>query len=108
MDIELVLNQLKFDITIYKEKQETITYLISLFNSEKINDFIGVQEVNYLKRHNRNKWTEYLIYRYEFKSIPKSKMHSDYPLYVLIEPTSICNLRCKMCFQVDSSFVNRK
>ena len=108
LDIELVLNQLKFDITIYKEKQETITYLISLFNSEKINDFIGVQEVNYLKRHNRNKWTEYLIYRYEFKSIPKSKMHSDSPLYVLIEPTSICNLRCKMCFQVDSSFVNRK
>jgi organic radical activating enzyme len=109
LDVDSVLDQLKSDITIYKEKHKTINHLISLLKSkEKINDLIGIQEVNYIKRHNKNKWTEYLIYRYEFKYIASKNKETSYPIYVLLEPTSICNLRCKMCFQVDKSFVTRE
>ncbi len=70
---------------------------------------LDVQEINFLKRNGENIWTPYLIYRYKFKEYPKRKTVSDFPVYLLIEPTSICNLRCVMCFQVDKTFSsNRK
>ena len=46
----------------------------------------------------------YLIFRYRFKFFPIKQRHTDFPIHVCIEPTSICNLRCVMCFQVDKSF----
>jgi len=111
LDIGEVLYQLKSDIIKYKyeDKQEIVVHLIHLFESEeRVSDFIGIQEINYIKRHHRDKWTEYLIYRYEFKYIASKNKETNYPIYVLIEPTSICNLRCKMCFQVDRDFVTRE
>lgn len=33
---------------------------------------------------------------------------ADFPVYMLIEPTSVCNLRCTMCFQVDPTFTTKK
>ena len=36
--------------------------------------------------------------------LTEGKIITDFPLYLLIEPTSICNLRCVMCFQTDKSF----
>ena len=35
---------------------------------------------------------------------PKKKIVYNFPIYLLIEPVSACNLRCIMCFQVDESF----
>tara|TARA_B110000027_G_C16107257_1_gene295900 strand:+ start:486 stop:1673 length:1188 start_codon:yes stop_codon:yes gene_type:complete len=46
----------------------------------------------------------YLIFRYRFKCFPIMQKYTDFPIHVCIEPTSICNLRCVMCFQVDNSF----
>lgn len=48
--------------------------------------------------------TNYLIYRYKFKFLPKDQFLSEFPIHVCIEPTSICNLRCTMCFQMDQDF----
>jgi radical SAM protein with 4Fe4S-binding SPASM domain len=43
----------------------------------------------------------YLVYRYRFNHHPRAKRLLDFPLLLAIEPTSICNLRCIMCFQDD-------
>ncbi|MBR6504163.1 MAG: radical SAM protein [Clostridia bacterium] len=47
---------------------------------------------------------EYLIYRYKFKSYPLNHKLTDFPLVLAIEPSSRCNLRCKMCFQSSEKF----
>lgn len=47
---------------------------------------------------------EYLVYRYKFKVYPEKKYLSNFPTHVLIEPASICNLRCVMCYQMDNKF----
>ena len=61
-------------------------------------------EEGYVRSEPESKWVDYLIYRYKFKIYPQKKIVSDFPVYLLIEPTSICNLRCTVCFQVDASF----
>ena len=45
---------------------------------------------------------EYIIYRYKFKEFPKKKISTDFPIYILIEPVSSCNLKCPMCFKAIS------
>lgn len=42
---------------------------------------------------------EYLEYRYDFKYYPRNHIVREFPLVVAVEASSICNLRCKMCFQ---------
>tara|TARA_B100000686_G_C16697049_1_gene921163 strand:+ start:14 stop:1192 length:1179 start_codon:yes stop_codon:yes gene_type:complete len=69
---------------------------------------LTIQELNWLSKNPQNNWVKYLIYRYKFKVYPKRKIVTDFPQYILIEPTSICNLRCIMCFQVDKSFSSNK
>ena len=50
---------------------------------------------------------EYILYRYKYNVFPKLKILDDYPPCVQIEPTSICNFRCVMCYQIDKSFSNK-
>ena len=65
------------------------------------------QEDNFFSIAPRDQWLDYLIYRYKMRVYPEKKIVSDFPVYVLVEPTSICNLRCTMCFQVDQSFTRK-
>ncbi len=65
------------------------------------------QEHNYIESHPQEKWISYLIYRYKFKIFPKAKKVAEFPVYLLIEPTSVCNLRCVMCFQIDETFTQK-
>ena len=62
------------------------------------------QEIDWLHRHAQDLWLDYLIHRYKFKLYPVQQKLTDFPPHLLIEPTSICNLRCIMCFQSDKSF----
>lgn len=62
------------------------------------------QEISFIKNHNKSTWVDYLIYRYKFNNYGKLGIIPKFPLYLLIEPTSICNLRCSMCYQTDNSF----
>lgn len=56
-------------------------------------------------RHIRPEDTiRYLIYRYKYQKYPELKIHDDYPPCLQIEPTSICNFRCIMCYQIDRAF----
>lgn len=55
-------------------------------------------------KNNEKKILSYLMFRFKFKCFPILKKTTDFPIHICIEPTSICNLRCVMCFQVDHSF----
>ena len=66
------------------------------------------QEIFWLKKNDKKYWAEYLLNRYSFKVLPQKKIVNDFPPYILIEPTSVCNIRCIMCFQIDKSFSSNK
>ena len=51
---------------------------------------------------------DYINYRKNLKKTVSKKKQTYFPQYLLIEPTSICNLRCVMCFQQDKSFSSNK
>ena len=68
---------------------------------------INDMEINELKRINPEDYARYLIYRYKYRFFSKQKKVGVYPPCLQIEPTSICNLRCVMCYQSDKSFSNK-
>ena len=72
------------------------------------NFVVSLQELEYLSKAPKHIWAEYLKYRGVFRNLAIKKQVTPFPLYLLIEPTSICNLRCVMCFQTDSSFGGEK
>ena len=49
----------------------------------------------------------YFLYRYKYNMYPKLKKVGKFPPCLQIEPTSVCNFRCIMCYQCDSTF-NKK
>ena len=49
----------------------------------------------------------YLVHRYRYEIYPQLKMFDDFPPYLQIEPTSICNYRCIFCYQTDNEFNKR-
>ena len=50
----------------------------------------------------------YLVHRYRYEIFPSTKTVDDFPPYLQIEPTSICNYRCVFCFETDKTFTNIK
>ncbi len=64
---------------------------------------LNYQEIRYVK-NNPDKMESYLKYRYSFhKSTKEIPDEIEFPIYSVIEPSSICNLRCTMCFQQDQA-----
>lgn len=49
----------------------------------------------------------YIFHRYRYDVYPKNKTLDDFPPYLQIEPTSICNYRCVFCYQTDESFTQK-
>jgi|TARA_B110000438_G_C15800256_1_gene644799 organic radical activating enzyme len=66
------------------------------------------QEIKFLNNHSSDIWDKYLIFRYRLHIFPEKQIVYDFPIYLLIEPVSACNLRCVMCFQIDDSFSSSK
>jgi len=50
----------------------------------------------------------YLFHRYRYEIYPDRKILDDYPPYLQIEPSSICNYRCVFCFETDPTFNSPK
>jgi radical SAM protein with 4Fe4S-binding SPASM domain len=51
--------------------------------------------------------TRYVFHRYRYDLFPKQRKLDQYPPYLQIEPTSICNFRCVFCYQSDASFSHK-
>lgn len=49
----------------------------------------------------------YLIHRYRYEVYPQTKELDEYPPYLQIEPTSVCNYRCVFCFETDKFFTKK-
>ena len=60
-----------------------------------------------IKKISKKNLARYFIYRYKFNIYPKLQIIDDYPPCIQIEPTSICNYRCVMCYQADKTFSNK-
>jgi len=74
-----------------------------------VDNFIpNLHELEYLSKAQKNMWVDYLSFRHTFRNLALKKEVHPFPLYLLIEPTSICNLRCIMCFQIDKTFGGEK
>ncbi len=95
-----LLNDLKEDIADVK--------FDSMMRMERPRFVLTPQEIEWLERHEQNVWMDYLVHRYKFKLYPALRKLSDFPPHLFIEPSSICNLRCVMCFQVDESFSSNR
>ena len=68
---------------------------------------INDMEINELKKIVEKDYARYLIYRYKYRFFSKEKKVGEYPPCLQIEPTSMCNFRCVMCYQSDKSFSNK-
>ena len=114
-----VSNQEKFlkfsvsDQEILKKISSTISFsaseesgYINFFDENTF--FLSRQEIEWLGRSPDCDVVDYLIYRYKFRTWPRTKTLSEFPIHLLIEPTSICNIRCVMCFQTDKSFAQKE
>jgi radical SAM protein with 4Fe4S-binding SPASM domain len=49
----------------------------------------------------------YLAHRYRYEVHPQLKILDQYPPYLQIEPTSVCNFRCVFCFETDPTFTDK-
>ncbi len=49
----------------------------------------------------------YLYHRYRYDTFPVTKTLDEYPPYLQIEPSSICNFKCVFCYQTDTTFNSR-
>ena len=108
IDTAQVLSILKQDVEKHIDDDSKI--LENILDAFEKGDFglLTPQEAFFLNNNPEGVWADYLIFRYKFKTFPKEKIVSDFPIYLLIEPVSACNLRCIMCFQIDDSFNSNK
>jgi MoaA/NifB/PqqE/SkfB family radical SAM enzyme len=54
------------------------------------------------------KRTPYLLYRYRFNMYPRQHRAPAMPVILAVEPTSVCNIKCVMCFQMDHELSGRR
>ena len=72
--------------------------------------WLTFQEINSILEYG-NSLTDkikFTFHRFRFNFLPSIRIAPEIPAYLLIEPTSICNMRCPMCFQTDKTFTNKE
>lgn len=68
---------------------------------------IGSNVIKEIQSINLKEIPKYLIHRYRYEIYPQLRIADDFPPYLQIEPTSICNYRCVFCYQTDNKFNKR-
>lgn len=105
--INEVINQLKKSDSEsrFSKEKEIIENLIKDLTAETKGGFILQEnEYNFLSQNEKSLWTDYLIFRYKFKIYPLLRKPTNFPMHLLVELVSYCNLKCIMCFQSDPTF----
>ena len=69
---------------------------------------LSEDELSQMGRMDPQRWPRFVEYRYKFKIYPRRRILNPFPIVLCVEPTSICNLRCQMCFQSDATFSQEK
>lgn len=97
-----------------KENKEILNKILASYEKISNQEPLNNDEM-YLRKHENIEFKKltgkniprYLLYRYKFNIFPKIKKVDSFPPCVQIEPTSICNFRCIMCYQADKTFSNK-
>jgi len=79
-------------------KNESLKKDEFVLTKHEINEFLSLENKNIIR---------YIVYRYKYNIYPRLKLLEEYPPNIQIEPTSMCNLRCIMCYQSDKSFSSK-
>ena len=74
---------------------------------DKEDFFLEGQDILKISKINDEDLLRFLLYKYKYTVYPTLFKVDNYPPNIQIEPTSICNFRCVMCYQADKSFSNK-
>ena len=111
MDQEINLLK-KSDIELNAEELAIVsrinTEVSKKLNLSQGNFELSDQEFYWLKKNPTTLWPEYIEYRQRFKLSKLNRIVNQTPVYLLVEPTSVCNLACPMCFQADKTFTQKE
>ena len=91
-----ILNNVKSDLL--NKKNITDNQIFDL-KDNVIDELLTFEDKDILK---------YLVHRYRYEIFPIKKILDDYPPYLQIEPSSICNYRCVFCFMTDKSLTDKR
>ena len=109
--LKKVINEKIIKIYLSKNEKKIFSHILEDLYKDNTNNDIKfslspnvIKEIQTLEeKHIIN----YLIHRYRYEIYPQLKVKDDYPPYLQIEPTSICNYRCVFCYQTDNTFNKR-
>ena len=111
--LSFISNEIK-NLKITSRESEFISKIIHSYKNKikgielNQNDYIlKNQELLEIQNKKGSELIRYLIYRYKYNKFPELKIIEDYPPNLQIEISSICNLRCVMCYQKDKTFSSK-
>ena len=105
----IVENIKKYNLSLFDQDilNKIKSSYLKIKQSEKLLDddmILKNHECLEMKSFDDMKAARYFIYRYKFNIFPKIKKIGEYPPCIQLEPTSVCNFRCVMCYQADKTF----
>jgi len=92
-----IILKVLYDLNLEKDSEVTSKHNFSL-TQNVVDEILSLEDTQILR---------YLFHRYRYEIFPKNKIIDNYPPYLQIEPSSICNYRCVFCFMTDPTF-NKK
>jgi len=110
-DLKLILNNKKYLKKLDKNYLKILEDIkLDLFKSkanEKPKFSLTPNVIKEIQSISEENIPRYLIHRYRYEIYPQVRIVDDFPPYLQIEPTSICNYRCVFCYQTDNKFNKR-
>ena len=108
--LRTTLNNYECNEFITKQKVEKLLAALDVSGNDSFASRYGLTQISFAQTEMMNALSrtggevEFLNYRYDFKDIPMNHKRSDFPLVLAIEASSLCNLKCRMCFQNNKEF----
>ena len=109
--LKIVLNDRVNLENLSKDHHNILDYikkdLFELGSKDRPKFVLSPNVVKEIQTINSDQIPKYLVHRYRYEIYPQLRMLDDFPPYLQIEPTSICNYRCVFCYQTDNKFNKR-